>query len=259
MHKRKGFTLIELLVVIAIIALLMAILMPALQRVKRQARTIICRKNLSQYGLAARMYLDDFDGSFPYSFSWLYSDRAGGCRWHDKSKNLTDNPDLAGELWPYLASKDIHLCPDFDVIARMVGCRRCNGSTPIEPQYSYCMNSYLNGDAWGAVPSQFRTNMENIRTEAQVKNPSRVFFFSDENPWSIPGLSGAGVNDNNLRSTPPCNTDCFATYHNTTTKDLDHGYANAVFVDAHVEQVSAYPAGNTFVLSWPSGSPIPHW
>ncbi len=64
MHKRKGFTLIELLVVIAIIALLMAILMPALQRVKRQARTIVCRKNLSQYGLASRMYLDDFDGNF---------------------------------------------------------------------------------------------------------------------------------------------------------------------------------------------------
>ena len=72
MHKRKGFTLIELLVVIAIIAILMSILMPALQRVKRQARTIVCRKNLSQYGLASRMYLDDWDGNFPYSFSWLF-------------------------------------------------------------------------------------------------------------------------------------------------------------------------------------------
>ena len=68
---RMGFTLIELLVVIAIIALLLAILMPALQRVKKQARDIICRHNLKEYGLAARMYIDDNEGSFPYSFDWL--------------------------------------------------------------------------------------------------------------------------------------------------------------------------------------------
>lgn len=261
MRKQKGFTLIELLVVIAIIAILMAILMPALQRVKKQARTIICRKNLSQYGIASRMYLDDNEGRFPYSFTWLCKDFGFvGCGWHDASKNLVNNPDRAGEMWPYLKDKNVHMCPEFYVVAKMVGCSRCDGRTiPIEPQYSYCMNSYLNGDAWGAVPSQFRTNMENIRTENQVKNPARVFFFSEENPWSIPGLSGAGTNDNNLRSTPPGNTDCFATYHNAPTGDLDRGYANAVFVDGHVEQVSAYPKGNTFILSWPSGSPIPHW
>ncbi len=261
MDKRKGFTLIELLVVIAIIALLMAILMPALQRAKKQVRDIKCKGNLKQYGLAARMYLDDNEGSFPYSFTWLYDDDDFvGCGWHDASKNLKDNPDRAGQLWPYLKQKDVHLCPEFSVVAKMVGCSRCDGNTiPIEPQYSYGMNSYLNGPAWNSVPSQFRTNYEKIQKESQVKNPARVFFFSEENPWSIPGLSGAGINDNNLRSTPPCTTDCFATYHNAPSGDLDKGFANAVFVDAHVERVSAYPAGNTFVLSWPCGPPIPDW
>jgi len=54
--------------------------------------------NLKQYGLAARMYLDDNEGSFPYSFSWLYKDGGRGCRWHDASKNLDQNPDLGGVL-----------------------------------------------------------------------------------------------------------------------------------------------------------------
>jgi prepilin-type N-terminal cleavage/methylation domain-containing protein/prepilin-type processing-associated H-X9-DG protein len=263
MHKRKGFTLIELLVVIAIIAILMAVLMPALQRVKRQARSIICRKNLSQYGIAGRMYLDDNEGRFPYSFTWLCKDFGFvGCGWHDESKNLVDNPDRAGEMWPYLKDKQIHICPEFYVVARSYGCARCDGrSIPIEPQYSYCMNSYLNGDAWGAVPAQFKDDRSgpDCQAESQVKNPSRVFWFSEENPWPIPGLSGAGTNDNNLRSTPPANTDCFATYHDTSTQKINEGYANAVFVDGHVERVSAYPAGNTFILSWPKGPPIPDW
>ena len=64
MIQRRGFTLIELLVVIAIIALLMAILMPALQRVKEQARTTGCLANLRQWNFVATMYTEDNDGLF---------------------------------------------------------------------------------------------------------------------------------------------------------------------------------------------------
>ena len=62
--RRRGFTLIELLVVIAIIALLMSILMPALQRVKQQAKTLACRANLKQWSLYFSMYTEDHDGKF---------------------------------------------------------------------------------------------------------------------------------------------------------------------------------------------------
>jgi len=55
MNKHRGFTLIELLVVIAIIALLMAILMPALRRVKEQAKTVVCRSHLQQWSLCLAM------------------------------------------------------------------------------------------------------------------------------------------------------------------------------------------------------------
>ena len=65
MSRRKGFTLIELLVVIAIIAMLMGILMPALSRVRQQARGVVCQSNLKQWGTIWAMYTDDNNGLFP--------------------------------------------------------------------------------------------------------------------------------------------------------------------------------------------------
>ena len=75
MGKRKAFTLIELLVVIAIIALLMSILMPALSRVKGQAKKVACQGILKQWGLFWKMYCDDNDGY------WLSGAGGGSGRW----------------------------------------------------------------------------------------------------------------------------------------------------------------------------------
>ncbi len=63
-HIYSGFTLIELLVVIAIIALLLSILMPALQRVRKQARTVTCQASLHQWTLIWSMFTTDRDGYF---------------------------------------------------------------------------------------------------------------------------------------------------------------------------------------------------
>ena len=64
MGKKKGFTLIELLVVIAIIALLMSILMPALAKVRNQAKDVVCRSNIKQLGLGFAMFVDSHNGYF---------------------------------------------------------------------------------------------------------------------------------------------------------------------------------------------------
>ena len=62
----RGFTLIELLVVISVIALLLALLMPALQRARNQARKVVCRSNLRQFGSVLFMYVEDNEGRLPW-------------------------------------------------------------------------------------------------------------------------------------------------------------------------------------------------
>src|SRR5689334_16037020 len=69
-RSTHAFTLIELLVVIAIIAILAAILFPVFAQAREKARAISCVSNLKQMGLAAIMYAQDYDETYPGEWQW---------------------------------------------------------------------------------------------------------------------------------------------------------------------------------------------
>lgn len=98
---RQGFTLIELLVVIAIIAILAAILFPVFSRAREKARQASCLSNLKQIALAAQMYVQDYDETFPPGISLIWD--AGSSQWVAVTAMTL--------LMPYEKNYQIAVCP----------------------------------------------------------------------------------------------------------------------------------------------------
>jgi prepilin-type N-terminal cleavage/methylation domain-containing protein/prepilin-type processing-associated H-X9-DG protein len=122
----RGFTLIELLVVIAIISLLMAVMMPALQRVKKQARLVACQARLRQWAVVFKMYADDNDGRMMRSRGYHIE----GFMWIEALRDLYKDPGL-------------RLCPMASKIEREERPRRFKAWTWFEEHGSYGINDWV--------------------------------------------------------------------------------------------------------------------
>ena len=123
-ERTGAFTLIELLVVIAIIAILAALLLPALAGAKARAQSVTCLNNTKQIGLAWIMYADDNSSLLPNAFDWV----GGGLSFDDNNQaNTNISYLLNGQLGPYVKTPAIYKCVADMSQANKAGssCRGC--------------------------------------------------------------------------------------------------------------------------------------
>jgi prepilin-type N-terminal cleavage/methylation domain-containing protein/prepilin-type processing-associated H-X9-DG protein len=144
-YVRSGaFTLLELLVVIAIIALLAALLLPALGRAKHSVKAAVCLNNLKQWGLATQLYAADNDDYLPEEGTPNPSDTQTNAGWYIALPQILSLPRYHDMPWRKNASVDlgttIWLCPSNP--------RRSNGRN----LFHYCLNDNVDGTGTDDTP-----------------------------------------------------------------------------------------------------------
>jgi len=173
MGKQKGFTLIELLVVIAIIAILLAIIMPAMRKVKEAAKEISCRSNMRSVGLAVLMYLVDNERKLADPRN------ANRFLWYDSRGNLrktNDNDAYWGIVYiDYLKDTKIFGCPSLRRIPELI--------YNVEPEAIQEAAFGLNGYARGKDTTKIQPNSEFIichdHVEPRCEQDSQDMFFNN--------------------------------------------------------------------------------
>ncbi len=231
LKKTRAFTLIELLVVVAIIAILAALLLPALAGAKARGRAIACLNNERQLALATLMYAGDNEDHWPYNLGGTEIKETEGqglfLNWTgpimDWERSNSDNTNTflltQGGIGPYTAhSPGVYRCPSDYVVSDKQAEYGWSGRVR-----SISMNAMV-GDA-----GRFSKNGSNVNNPAyrqffrvsQVLQPSRIFVFTEEHPDSID--DGYFLNQPETMQWKKLP----ASYH--------RGSANLSYADGHVE------------------------
>jgi len=211
--QRIGFTLIELLVVIAIIAVLIGLLVPAVQRVRESANKSKCANNLKQIGLAVHMYADTNDGMFPQTS-------------HGKSNFSTV---WINTLAPYLENvSSIRICPN-DPKGKE---RQENQGT------SYLLNDYISDPGEGACfflsKLQSTTETMIVFTASDRRGTAITEDHAHARNWFRP----VGISDTNEARWSRILSDIQPDrFFGSRTGDHASGVSNYLYADGHVASI----------------------
>jgi prepilin-type N-terminal cleavage/methylation domain-containing protein/prepilin-type processing-associated H-X9-DG protein len=240
--RQAGFTLVELLVVIGIIALLIAILLPALNKARAQGQWAKCASNMKQVVTAFIQYTNDYKGAFPWRASGTQGPRPDLTKTGDPFRGANDwihwqdKPEYGGSvvvnindsaIAPYLSAKDEKLkelfrCPSDDAE------RHTNrGGTIGIYKYSYTMNDKVtaaNADGSGSTDE----GLGMFHKITQVRhNAEKIFLVEEADPkdgrW-IPGNYGTIAADGSANG-----DDALTNRHAKQ--------ANIAYFDTHVERL----------------------
>ncbi len=192
--RARGFTLIELLIVIAIIAILAALLLPALVRAREEGRGTISLNNLRQLSLAMHLYAGDHDDRLPYNMgvkethetvssgqylNWVNNVMS----WELDAENTNTTLLTIGGLGPYVnGTAKTFKCPSDNVLSEAQ--RKAGWKERVR---SYSMNAML-GNAGEFMENGGNKNNPGYKQFlrlADVPDPSRIFAFVEEHPDSI--------------------------------------------------------------------------
>ncbi len=240
-REKAAFTLIELLVVIAIIALLMAIVLPALTMAKKKASSIICLSNNKQMSLAWYMYQEESDGEIMSaamenvgtqtfcSEGWIGQPhtendttssslnifQVGGVSDEDEIRGA-----MQGKLYPYLESPDVYHCPGDKLRPRRDGSK-------IYVSYSVAACLY------GITNPAYANYNNQIRKFERITAPGTRFVFA-ENGERIRG--NWNMNGHFVMGTPEYSNAGSHNYCLWNPVAITHGNSNVFgFVDGHAE------------------------
>ena len=242
-QRRSAFTLVEVLVVIAIIAVIAALLMPALSKARERGLAMVCLNNTKQLILGLQLYADDHDGVLPYNLFMSgppSSSNRTNLNWVNNVMTWDlsqDNTNFAtirqAALGAYVSgSTAVYRCPSDHVLSAVQSAAGWDFRIR-----SYSMNALVGN------PGSLATNGVNIHDPhykqffkvAQISRPSEIFVFLDEHPDSI--NDGYFVNDESAAGTGSGTTYGSRVTSSLSWTDLPGSYHNRSaafsFADGH--------------------------